>query len=124
MPIRRHRALLAGLLAATAIVVPARAADTDHGAQVFNKCTACHAKDHTNRLGPGLEGVVGRTAGSVTGFRYSRAMRSAGIVWDDKTLDAYLTAPQKAVPGNTMPFAGLPSAADREDLIAYLGTLK
>jgi len=60
----------------------------------------------------------------VPGFRYSSAMKSSNIVWDEKSLDAFLTAPQKAVPGNTMPFAGIPNEQERTDLIAYLETLK
>jgi cytochrome c len=67
---------------------------------------------------------VGRKAGSVSGFRYSRALKSAGIVWNDATLDAFLAEPQTAFPGNAMPFPGMPDAAQRLALIAYLKTLK
>ena len=122
---RRHFALLVGALAIlTSGASTAGAADVAHGEHVFGACAACHSKDHTNRSGPGLEGIVGRTAGSAPGFHYSRAMKSSGVVWDDQRLDAYLTAPQKAVPGNTMPFAGIANAQDRADLISYLDTLK
>jgi len=102
----------------------ASAQDATHGAQVFNACTVCHATDNTTRLGPGLQGIVGRHSGSVSGFRYSRAMKNANITWDEKSLDAYITSPQVLVPGTTMPFSGLPNAGDRADLIAYLETLK
>ena len=90
----------------------------------FKTCAACHATDHTNRVGPGLEGIVGRTAGTAPGFRYSNAMKNSGIVWDEKTLNAYLESPQKAVPGNRMPYAGLKNTTDRADIIGYLATLK
>ena len=122
---RRHLVVLVGTLAIlTNGASTASAADVAHGEHVFGACAACHAKDHTNRSGPGLEGVVGRTAGTVPGFHYSHAMKSVGLVWDDQHLDAYLTSPQKAVPGNTMPFAGIANAQDRADLISYLDTLK
>src|SRR5262245_12729631 len=67
------------------------------------RCAACHATDHANRVGPGLEGIIGRKAGTVPGFRYSDAMKKSDIVWDAKTLDAYLESPQKVALGNRMP---------------------
>jgi cytochrome c len=111
--------VLAGLTASSVY-----AQDAGHGKTVFKACAVCHATDHANRVGPGLGGIVGRKAGTVPGFRYSNAMKKSGIVWDAKTLDAYLESPQKAVPGNRMPYAGLKNAADRADVIAYLTTLK
>jgi cytochrome c len=100
------------------------AGDPAKGELVFAKCAACHAKDKSARMGPGLLGVVGRQAGSVQGFHYSRAMKGANIVWDDRSLDAFIAVPQKAVPGTVMPFAGIPDQQQRTDLIAYLETLK
>lgn len=100
------------------------AGDAAKGQQVFAKCAACHARDSSNRLGPGLLGVVGRQAGAARGFHYSRAMKGANKVWDEQSLDAFIAAPQKAVPGTTMPFAGIPDEQQRSDLIAYLETLK
>ena len=102
----------------------ADAADAAQGEHAFAKCAPCHAKDKTNGAGPGLLGVVGRQAGSLPGFRYSRAMKNSNMVWDEKSLDAFITAPQKALPGTTMPFAGIPRDQERNDLIAYLETLK
>jgi cytochrome c len=98
--------------------------DAAKGELVFAKCAPCHAKDKSNRMGPGLLGVLGRHAGSVQGFHYSRAMKAANIVWDDKSLDGFIAAPQKAIPGTVMPFAGIPDQQQRTDLIAYLETLK
>jgi len=69
-------------------------------------------------------GVVGRSAGAIPAFRYSPAMRNAKIVWDEKTLDAYLADPQKVIPGNAMPFAGIPDRRERAHVIEYLKTLK
>jgi cytochrome c len=102
----------------------AEAADATQGEHAFAKCAPCHAKGKTNSIGPGLLGVIGRHAGSVPGFRYSQAMKNSNIVWDEKSLDAFITAPQKALPGTTMPFSGIPRQEERNDLIAYLETLK
>jgi cytochrome c len=99
------------------------AQDIEMGKQAFAACAPCHAADQ-NAVGPKLGGVLHRPAGSVEGFRYSRAMKNSGIVWDEKSLDAYLAEPQKLVPGNLMPFSGVADAQRRSDLIAYLGTLK
>jgi cytochrome c oxidase assembly protein Cox11 len=85
-------------------------------------CSACHATDH-NKVGPMLDGVVGRRAGSVPGFPYSAALARAGITWDADTLDKWLAGPQHFVPGAEMPFS-LPDAVRRRDVIAYLETLK
>jgi cytochrome c len=101
----------------------ARAQDVEMGKQAFAACAPCHAPDQ-NGVGPKIGGILNRTAGSVEGFRYSRAMKNSGIVWDEKSLDAYLAEPQKRVPGNLMPFSGIADAKKRSDLIAYLGTLK
>ena len=120
----RFGAFIAVLMLAGSTASLGYAQDGAHGKSVFKVCAACHATDHTNRVGPGLEGVVGRTAGTAPGFRYSNAMKNSGIVWDEKTLNAYLESPQKAVPGNRMPYAGLKNPTDRTDLVAYLGTLK
>ena len=106
----------------------AMAADTaalrsmENGRKVFATCAACHEPSLPTRTGPDLRGVVGRKIGTVPGFRYSRAMKNARIVWDETTLDAYLAEPQEMLPGNAMPFPGLPLPADRRDLIAYLKT--
>src|SRR5262245_56341202 len=73
-----------------------------------------------NMLGPSLAGLLGRKAGSESGYNYSSAMKQANITWDAKTLDAYLADPQKSVPGNKMPFPGLKTDHDRADIIAFL----
>lgn len=121
---RKVGGFTAVLMLASFVASVGRAQDAEHGKSVFKACAVCHATDHANRVGPGLEGIVGREAGTAAGFRYSNAMKNSGIVWDDKRLNAYLESPQKAVPGNKMPYSGLKNATDRADLIAYLATLK
>jgi cytochrome c2 len=103
---------------------PAKAAlrgDAVHGAVVFNQCKACHSLDAgKNGVGPTLKGIVGSKAADVPGYSFSPAMKSSGLTWTPQVLSDYLTAPMKKVPGTKMPFAGLPNAKDRDDVIAYL----
>lgn len=95
--------------------------DPVRGQRVFAICGECHSlAAGTNKYGPSLHGLIGRRAGSVADFDYSDAMAQAGLTWDDATLDKYLADPQAVVPGNRMPFDGLPDAHDRAALIAYL----
>ncbi|MFL6564546.1 MAG: c-type cytochrome [Burkholderiales bacterium] len=108
-----------------AILIAAPAANClGQTAQAFDRCVACHAKEGTGDLGPNLHGVVGRKAGSLEDFRYSRAMARSGIVWNEKTLDAFLKAPDQLVPGTRMPFEGIVSDTERAAVIQYLRTLK
>jgi cytochrome c len=100
------------------------AGNAAQGEHAFVKCAVCHAKGKSNGIGPGLSGVIGRHAGSVPGFHYSEAIKNSTVVWDKETLDAFIMAPQKALPGNIMPFPGIPDQKERNDLIAYLETLK
>ncbi len=117
-------AFIAVLVLAGATENPGYAQDAEHGKTIFKACAACHSTDHANRVGPGLEGIIGRQAGTVAGFPYSDAMKKSDIVWNTKILDEYLESPQKVVPGNRMPYGGLKDATDRADLVAYLATLK
>jgi cytochrome c len=95
--------------------------DPEAGASVFGQCRACHVADAaTNRVGPHLVGLFGRTAGSVEGFNYSDAMRESGITWTPESLSAYLADPRGTIPGNRMTFAGVRDETQRADLIAYL----
>ena len=98
--------------------------DVAAGEKVFKKCKACHVvKKEQNRTGPHLINLLGRTAGSIEGFKkYSKAMKNSGIVWDEETLDGYLKAPKKYLKGTRMAFAGLKKDADRANVIAYLKT--
>jgi cytochrome c len=103
----------------------AQAADVEAGKTVFNKCKACHSDvAGQNKIGPSLFGVVGRPSGSIAGFKYSDAMTNAKLTWDAATLDKWLTKPSELVKGTKMVFPGLPNQADRDNVIAYLSTLK
>ena len=111
----------------TAQAVPAAAAagqppgNPQAGRQVYRKCQACHSLEPgKNSLGPSLAGIVGKKAASDPTYNYSPALRSANVTWDLKTLDAYLIDPQKVVPGNKMPFPGLKTENERQDILAYL----
>ena len=106
-----------------ALAAPAHAqqGDAARGEQKFVECAACHSVERgVNNVGPSLAGLFGRHAGSLPDFRYSAAMRKSGITWTPLTLDEYIADPQKRIPANRMPYAGLPDAAARADLIAYL----
>ncbi len=115
--------LLGGLVAGT----PALAAgDAAAGKVLFNqKCSLCHAPvEGKNKIGPSLWGVVGRKAGTLPTYTYSDAMKNANRTWNDATLDDYLIDPRQKIPGVKMIFAGLPNETDRQNVIAYLTTLK
>jgi cytochrome c len=111
--------------AAAAIVLmavattPAAAADAAHGKVVFQTCAACHS-DKPDAIGPSLRGVYGRKSAALQDFRYSNAMTRANLTWDD----ANLKDPQAKVKGNRMPFGGLSSDADTDDVIAFLKDYK
>lgn len=106
----------------------ASAQDAEAGKKVFNKCAVCHGIGDTKKpLGPTLNGVIGRTAGTDADFaaKYSKAMKdagAAGLVWDEAAIGEYITDPKKKVPGNKMAFAGLKAEKDRLDVIAYIKT--
>ena len=101
----------------------ARAADVDRGALLFQTCSACHSV-LGDGIGPDLNGIYERKAASRDGFKYSEAMKSSGIIWDEATLRAYIKKPQSVVKGTAMAFPGYEMPADVDDVIAYLKTLK
>src|SRR5438309_9632360 len=94
----------------------------DAGAVVFKKCMACHqvGPNAQNGIAPVLNGVVGRRAGQYPNYNYSSANKNSGLVWDERTLSAYLRAPAKVVPGTKMVFSGLKKGQEIPDVIAYL----
>jgi cytochrome c len=100
----------------------AAAQDAAAGEKVFLVCRACHqiGPNAKNAVGPVLNGVVGRKAGTAPDFKYSDANRDSGIVWSPEELDKYLTDPQKVVPKTKMIFPGLKDKQKRADVIAYL----
>ncbi len=95
--------------------------DAAKGKKVFNKCETCHSFDPgKKKIGPHLKGIVGRKAGSVEGYKYSKAMKAADIVWDEANLDEFLKKPKAFLKGTKMTFAGLKKESQRQDVIAYL----
>jgi cytochrome c len=113
------------LIGASVLLAAAGAARADgdaaRGEKRFEECATCHTLDRgVNNVGPSLNGLFERKAGEIADFRYSPALKKSGIAWTPQTLDTFIADPQKEVPGNRMPFAGMPDAGDRADLIAYL----
>ncbi len=120
------RLMLAAGAAAFVATAAQAAGDAAAGKQVFTQCAICHsnAKGAPAKIGPNLFGVVGRKAGTFPGFNYSPAMKNSGITWTEDKIAAYANDPQKTVPGNRMPFAGLHNDKKAADVAAYLATLK
>ena len=113
------------LIWAMALVAAAGAARADsdaaRGEKRFEECVACHKLEAgANDVGPSLHGLFNRKAGELADFRYSPALKRSGITWTAQTLDTFIADPQKIVPANRMPYAGMLDAGDRADLIAYL----
>ena len=129
MPRRRFKVRLAALafvaLALGALPAAAQDGNPEEGAEVFKKCRACHdvGPQARNKVGPVLNDIVGRHAGTIEGFAYSEANKTAGgkgLTWTEDILFKYLENPMAFMPGTKMAFAGLKDAQDRRDLIAYL----
>ncbi|MEM9628282.1 MAG: cytochrome c family protein [Pseudomonadota bacterium] len=116
----------AGIMGFTAVLTMAAPlalaeGDAAAGKKVFNKCKACHVVDsEKNRLGPHLVGIFGREAGSVDGYKYSKAMQESGVTWDETTIAEYLADPKGYIPKNKMAFPGLKKEEDVANVIAYL----
>jgi cytochrome c len=110
------------MVALAASVGAAAAQDAAAGEKVFAKCKICHqvGEGAKNAVGPVLNGVVGRKAGSEEGYNYSTANKGSGLTWDDATLKQYLKNPRAMVPGTKMIFPGISSEKDIDDVIAYL----
>jgi cytochrome c len=128
----RSRSVLAVLVLACGLAAglgqaPAQEASVEEGAEVFKKCRACHdvGPQAKNKVGPLLNGIIGRPVGTVEGFNYSDANKQAGsngLVWTEDVMFKYLEAPLSFMPGTKMAFAGLKDPQDRKDVIAYLKT--
>ena len=115
------------VVSALAFAAPANAQDVDAGANVFKRCGACHAvgEGAKNKVGPELNELFGRVAGTLPDYSYSKAMveaGQAGLVWDPETLAPYLRKPKEHVPGTKMAFAGLNNPDELANVIAYLQT--
>jgi cytochrome c len=112
----------AALAGSTIVAAAQEAGDPAAGEKVFAKCKVCHqiGEGAKNAVGPELNGVVGRKAGTASGYNYSTANKDSGIVWTEANLDKYLKNPRAMVPGTKMIFPGISSEKDIENLIAYL----
>lgn len=119
-------------LSLIALSLPAFAGDPKAGAQVFKKCLACHAigEGAKNKVGPVLNGLFGRPAGSVPGYDYSDANKNSGVVWTPEVFAEYIKNPRAYIEGTKMAFAGLKKDKEIEDITAFLaqfnpdGTMK
>lgn len=111
--------LVAGLVAAA---TPSAAQDAAAGEKSFSKCRPCHmiGENAKNSVGPILNGVIGRPAGSVEGYNYSAANKGSGITWDDATFLEYIAAPNAKIKGTKMAFAGIKDPTEAANLLAYL----
>lgn len=129
------RAAIAGLAAAAFMSVllpalaPAQDGNAEAGADVFRKCRACHdvGPNAKNKVGPLLNGIIGRRAGTIEGFSYSEANKKSGangLLWTEQIMFEYLEKPLSYMPGTKMAFAGLKDPQDRKDVIAYLKQFK
>lgn len=116
--------LVIAALSTIALLSPAMGepGDAVRGERDFRVCTPCHSlQPDRNMTGPSLADLWGRKAGSLPSFeRYSDALKSSRIIWDDRSLDGWLTDPERMVPDNEMPFKGIKDASDRADLLAFL----
>ena len=120
--VKTLRCAVAVALAAASIASVSAAGDPERGATVFQACAACHSLEKDKHMtGPSLAGIWGHRVGTIESFpRYSDAMKKSEVVWNEKTLDAWLRNPAALIPGNQMPFRGLPDTRMRSDLIAFL----
>lgn len=117
--------LTAGLILG-AMASAAQAQDAAKGEKIFKKCATCHSvgPGAKAKIGPPLNGLFGRKAGTVEGYSYSDANKNSGITWDEASFTTYMHDPKAMVPGTKMSFAGLKDDGDIKDLIAYLKPFK
>lgn len=101
---------------------PYNDANYDNGKRVYRLCVSCHLlnKDGGHRVGPNLHRIIGRKAGTVEGFRFSRVVMDSDIVWTPEKIDEWLSNPRSFLPGNRMSFSGVRRPQDRQDVIAYI----
>ncbi|MDA7827184.1 cytochrome c family protein [Rhodobacteraceae bacterium] len=98
--------------------------DPAKGERVFKKCAACHSADpDQKKTGPHLNGILGRNAGAIEGFKYSKRMSEADLVWNEENLRQFLASPKTFIPKTKMSFPGIKNEDDLGDLIAYLAGL-
>ena len=117
------RVVLLSAAIALSVGSAAAAGDAKRGEELYARCAACHALAY-DRVGPRHCDLLGRRAGSVSGFEYSPAMKRSKLVWTKQNVSRFLANPARVVPGTSMTYAGVDDAKDRADLIAYLGTAR
>jgi cytochrome c len=110
------------VIASSATVPAALAQDAEAGKASFNKCLACHAigEDAKNKVGPELNGLDGRKAGTVPDYNYSDANKNSGITWNEANFKEYIKEPKAKVPGTKMAFAGIKNETEANNLWAYI----
>ncbi len=116
----RSLLIVAAVLVAWSTSAPAQ--DVDAGEKSFRKCTPCHAigEGAQNKLGPILNGLDGRKAGTMAGYAYSDANKNSGIVWNEAAFKDYITDPRAKIPNTKMIFPGIKNDTERDDLWAYI----
>jgi len=117
--------VITGILTVMLIFSIANAADPVNGKKVFKKCAACHSlQEGKNKIGPSLHNLLDRKAGSVEGYKYSKAMKNSDVVWDEESLDKFLTKPRKFIKKTKMSFLGIKKKSLRDDLISFFKQLQ
>ena len=113
--------IIIGMIIIILTVSIANTADLVKGKKVFKKCVACHSlQEGKNKIGPSLYNLLGRKAGSVDGYKYSKAMKNSDVVWDEESLDKFLTKPRKFIKKTKMSFRGIKKKSLRDNIISYL----
>jgi cytochrome c len=114
--------IVAAIVCFVSFLSPALAQDAAAGEKVFAQCRACHQVGETakNGVGPLLNGLFGRTSGSIEGYSYSPANKNSGLTWDEATFREYIKDPRAKIPGTKMIYAGLKDEKRIDDLIAFL----
>ena len=113
--------VVVGIIIVILIFSVANAADPVNDKKVFKKCVACHSlQEGKNKIGPSLYNLLDRKAGLVEGYKYSKAMKNSSVVWDEESLDKFLTKPRKFIPKTKMSFRGIKNKSLRDDLISFL----
>ena len=122
-------AFIPAALLAASFATMAHTQSAEDGERVFKRCQACHqvGEGAKNKSGPQLNSLIGRTVGSVDGFRYSNAFKALveeGRVWDEESLAAFLEKPKSYIKGTKMAFSGLKKKGDQEAIITYLNSFR
>ena len=113
--------VITGIITVMLIFSIANAADPVNGKKVFKKCAACHSlQEGKNKIGPSLHNLLGRKAGSVEGYKYSKAMATHGKTWSFEEMNSFLIKPKDWIKGTKMSFVGLKSKNDRVAVILYM----